>query len=265
MKKALNAKRKLGFISSTIPRPDPVADPDQFENWQCVNDIVSTWILNLVSKEIATSLVYVDSAKELCHDLKERFEHGNGPRIFELKRELTNLKQGAMTVSQYFTRIKMLWEELSSYRPMPCNCGDSHSMHDFLQSKYVHYFLMGLDESFAQICAQIMLMEPLPAINKVLSLVVQEERHMSIDVSSSSNQVAFLAKNNQPQQLLHGRGRGQQKKDRPMCSHCGFLGHTVEKYYKIHGFPPGYGRGRGTKPSVHHVAASEVQSTLNLD
>ncbi|XP_072080831.1 uncharacterized protein [Arachis hypogaea] len=193
MKKALNAKRKLRFISGTIPRPDPAADPDQFENW-----------------------------------------------------------------------IKMLWKEFSSYRPVLCNCGDACSMHDFLQSEYVH-FLMDLDESFAQIRAQILLMESLPSINKVLSLVVQEERHRSIGASSSSNQVAFLAKNNQPQQLLLGRGRGQQKKNRSMCSYCGLLGHTVKKCYKIHGFPPGYGRGHGTKPSIHHVAASEAQFTLNLD
>ncbi|XP_057763586.1 uncharacterized protein LOC130984730 [Arachis stenosperma] len=129
----------------------------------------------------------IDSAEELWHDLKERFEHGNGPRIFELKRELMNLKQDAMTVSQYFTRIKMLWEELSSYHLVPCNCGDARLMHDFFQSEYVHFFLMGLDESFTQIRAQILLMKSIPAINKVLSLVVQEERHRIIGASSSSN------------------------------------------------------------------------------
>jgi len=30
------------------------------------------------------------------------------------------------------------------------------------------------------------------------------------------------------------------KKDRQTCSHCGIVGHTVEKCYKIHGFPPGF-------------------------
>ncbi|XP_030949207.1 uncharacterized protein LOC115973109 [Quercus lobata] len=29
-------------------------------------------------------------------------------------------------------------------------------------------------------------------------------------------------------------------KEGPTCSHCGLLGHTVEKCYKIHGYPPGY-------------------------
>ncbi|XP_025609784.1 uncharacterized protein LOC127747692 [Arachis duranensis] len=99
MKKALNAKRKLGFVTGTVPRPDPALDPEQFETWQCINDVVSTWILNSVSKEIASSLVYADSAEELWNDLTERFQHGNGPRNFEIKRELMNLRQGALTVS----------------------------------------------------------------------------------------------------------------------------------------------------------------------
>ena len=30
------------------------------------------------------------------------------------------------------------------------------------------------------------------------------------------------------------------RKDRPSCSHCGVAGHTVEKCYKVHGYPPGF-------------------------
>ena len=37
-------------------------------------------------------------------------------------------------------------------------------------------FLMGLNDSFAHIRAQLLLLYPLPPINKVFSLVSQEER-----------------------------------------------------------------------------------------
>ena len=30
------------------------------------------------------------------------------------------------------------------------------------------------------------------------------------------------------------------KKEKPMCTHCGFFGHTVDKCYKIHGYTPGF-------------------------
>ncbi|XP_020972918.1 uncharacterized protein LOC110269434 [Arachis ipaensis] len=118
MRKALNAKCKLRFITGSFPPPNSTTEPEKFENWQCVNDV-------------------------------ECFQHGNGPRIFELKHELMNLHQGTMNIFQYFTRIKVLWEELNTHRPIQCNCGDTQAMREFLQYEYVHCFFMGLDKYFS--------------------------------------------------------------------------------------------------------------------
>jgi len=46
--------------------------------------IVLSWILNSVSQEIASSIIYIDSAEEMWNDIKERFSQQNGPRIFQL-------------------------------------------------------------------------------------------------------------------------------------------------------------------------------------
>lgn len=44
---------------------------------------------------------------------------------------------------------------------------------------------MGLNESYAQIREQVLMLEPLPVITKVFSIVVQEERHRSIHCNVS--------------------------------------------------------------------------------
>ncbi|CAL9242678.1 unnamed protein product, partial [Arabidopsis halleri] len=31
-----------------------------------------------------------------------------------------------------------------------------------------------------------------------------------------------------------------QRKDKPTCSHCGFIGHVMDRCYKLHGYPPGW-------------------------
>ncbi|KAF9673562.1 hypothetical protein SADUNF_Sadunf10G0037000 [Salix dunnii] len=48
------------------------------------------------------------------------------------------------------------------------------------------------------------------------------------------------------------------RKDRPTCSHCGISGHTVDKCYKVHGFPPGYKftKGKNAFPSVQQVSGT---------
>lgn len=44
-----------------------------------------------------------------------------------------------------------------------------------------------------------------------------------------------------------------QGKERPQCTHCGKLGHTTDKCYKLHGFPPGF-RFKGKNHMAHQVS-----------
>lgn len=55
-------------------------------------------------------------------------------------------------------------------------------------------------------------------------------------------------------------GNQFKKKDRPMCSHCGLLGHTIDQCFKIHGYPPGY------KPRPRNPRSSNAnQATIASD
>ncbi|KAG2707303.1 hypothetical protein I3760_05G142600 [Carya illinoinensis] len=84
---------------------------------------------------------------------------------------------GQLTVSAYFIRLKALWDELLNYKPVPmCSCGAVTLLNSYVQQERILQFLMGLNESFASARAQILLMEPLPPLNKVFSLVLQEEQ-----------------------------------------------------------------------------------------
>jgi hypothetical protein len=67
---------------------------------------------------------------------------------------------------------------------------------------------------------------------------------------------AALAENNYKN---NGGNRGFGRKERPSCSHCGMMDHTVEKCYKIHGYAL---RQRLKRPTTNQVmnAASSVNS-----
>jgi len=113
----------------------------------------------------------------MWQDLKDRFSQGNGPRIFQLQKILTTLSQENFSVSEYFTKIKSIWDELDNYDPIPsCLCGGMWSVHEKHNQDHVFQFLMGLNDSFANIRGHILLNDPLPPINKVFSLIIQEER-----------------------------------------------------------------------------------------
>ncbi|XP_072950413.1 uncharacterized protein [Typha angustifolia] len=245
---ALSVKNKVCFIDGSITRPVGI-DPS-INSWIRNNNIVISWILNSVSKDISASVIFSDSAREIWIDLKERYLQKNGPKIFQLRRDLMNLSQGQMSVSTYFTKLKTIWEELGNYKPVctcnRCSCGGIKSIADHHQMEYVMSFLMGLNDSFSQVRGQLLLMDPIPPINKVFALISQEEQQRNVNVltngSNGQNSMAFAVKNEVSKSVISTGSQinKNQKKERPLCTHCGYQGHTIDKCYKLHGYPPGY-------------------------
>jgi hypothetical protein len=93
-------------------------------------------------------------------------------------------------------------------------------------------------------------MDAFPLINKVFSLIIQEEKQREICVSSLSNDTSFAlmtkslmpklvfappASIHEPVAFMTKTTLGPRfskpnfRKDSPVCSHCGVAGHTVAK------------------------------------
>jgi hypothetical protein len=70
--------------------------------------MVLLWLLNSVSKEIATSIIYIDDASDMWNDLQDHFSQHNGPRVFQLQKAISSLSQENSYVSTYFTAMKRL-------------------------------------------------------------------------------------------------------------------------------------------------------------
>ncbi|XP_012829875.1 PREDICTED: uncharacterized protein LOC105951029 [Erythranthe guttata] len=142
---SFTVKNKLGFVDGSIVEP-PEDDPVLHNAWVRNNGMVMSWILNAISKDIQASVMYCKNAREIWNDLNVRFSQTNGPRIFQLRRELANLRQEHFSVNVYFTKMKAIWDELVNFRPN-CTCG---LLVDYYNQEHVMAFLMGLNESFSQ-------------------------------------------------------------------------------------------------------------------
>ncbi|KAA8531693.1 hypothetical protein F0562_006590 [Nyssa sinensis] len=190
-----------------------------------------------------------------------------------------NLHQEQSSVSIYFTKLKTIWEELSNYWPNcscgKCSCDGVKNLNDHHQMEYIMSFLMRLDDSFSQVRGQLLLMDPMPPINRVFSLIVQEEQQMrtnpSSDSSNSIGTMAFAVKidvaksggsGSQNSQNSNSSASKNQKRDRPYCTHCKILGHTVDRCNKIHVYPPRYKfrSNNNSNVAAHQVSTSDDKS-----
>uniref|UniRef100_A0A803QNN8 Retrotransposon Copia-like N-terminal domain-containing protein n=1 Tax=Cannabis sativa TaxID=3483 RepID=A0A803QNN8_CANSA len=187
---AFAAKNKTAFLDGSLPKPIP--SDHAFCSWTRCNNM---------------------------NDLIDRFNEGNGPRIFQLKAELHSIQQGDQSISSYFTKLQSLWDELKEFQPIAnCTCGALQRLQDFYNMDQVLQFLTGLNESYNSVRAQILLIEPLPSISKVFSMVVQEERLRTLG-SGRPPMAAATQPSNPP----------RSKKPRPSCSHCHKPGHLAHQ------------------------------------
>ncbi|XP_009795566.1 uncharacterized protein LOC142182225 [Nicotiana tabacum] len=100
--RALSVKNKVGFINKKCKKPD--ASDALFDQWEWCDDMVTSWILNLLSKDLAESLQYVNDAKELWKELKDRYDQTNGAKLYQSQKEISDLSQGTFDITGYYTK-----------------------------------------------------------------------------------------------------------------------------------------------------------------
>ncbi|XP_062109408.1 uncharacterized protein LOC133820027 [Humulus lupulus] len=196
---SIGAKNKSNFLNGSLSQPSP-NDP-HFHSWQRCNQMIMSWIIHSVSPDIKSSIMFLNSTAAMWVELNNRFNQGNGPRLFELRQTLIRLHQGDDSISSYFTKLKAIWDEINEICPRtPCTCAaaadnlDSHNQEQVLQ------FLTCLNESYHAVRAQVLLIDPLPSLSKVFSMIILEERQRNLGPSTNPNIIATTTSNQIPVQ-----------------------------------------------------------------
>ena len=127
-------------------------------------------------------------------------------------------------------------------------------------------FLMGLNDTYAAVRGYILLMDPIPSLSKIFSLLLEDEKAKKVGARKRveiDTAVALAAKSSN----AYAKNSTKSKSRRPECTHCGTMGHVVDKCYKLHGYPLDYkfktkGQSAGSSSSfANNVVAIEDSSS----
>ncbi|XP_019158012.1 PREDICTED: uncharacterized protein LOC109154739 [Ipomoea nil] len=184
MKIALGVKNKFGFVNGDILNPGQ--GDIKYAVWKRCNDIVWSWILKSVNSTIAESVLYFEFAEDIWKALEKRYSQADPHRIVEIQNEIFKNLQGNMTINEYFTKCNGLWEQLNAMRPIPvceclprCSCRLLSKIQKDREDDQVIRFLEGLKDEFETIKSGVLVMDPIPTMEKVLNMALKLERKLN--------------------------------------------------------------------------------------
>ncbi|KAH0734514.1 hypothetical protein KY285_010221 [Solanum tuberosum] len=212
--------------------------------------MVISWLLNSLSREISESVIYSSTAKELWSDLEARFGQSSGAKLFQLQKELSDLVQGVANIATYYTKIKKLWDEVDNMNiSILCTCEARGKNIKGKQDERLVQFLMGLNDSYCSARGNILIISPLPSISNAYTLLIQEEKHREMNTTpkypGESSSFIVTGTNNGGQRSYGLTLKGQRvqfdnKKFGLVCRYCKKSGHTIDKCFKLHGYPANF-------------------------
>ncbi|KHN41351.1 hypothetical protein glysoja_031466, partial [Glycine soja] len=148
--------------------------------------------------------------------------------------------------------LRVIWDELESYRPNPiyacnpkCSCDTFSNVLERKKQDHVMQFLRGLNDQFSTVRFNFLMMDPLPSIAKVFSYAVKQERKNGFPHNPSS-------RGGRSGSTGFGRGNSGGRGNK-ICIHCGLNNHIVDECYRNHGYPPGHKYHKPQDSLVNHV------------
>eukprot|EP00256_Glycine_max_P057068 XP_014624767.1 uncharacterized protein LOC106796590 [Glycine max] len=286
----LSAKNKVEFVNGNAP--EPLKTDRTYGAWNRCNNMVVSWLVHSVSTSIRQSILWMDKAEETWNDLKSRYAQGDLLRVSDLQQEAASIKQGSLSVTEYFTKLRVIWDEVEIFRPDPvcsctvkCTCSVLNIMAQRKREDRAMQFLRGLNEQYNNIRSHVLLMDPIPTIPKIFSLVAQQERqlagnnalpNLNIEVKEgpSINAVKstceFCGRVGHSENVCYkkhgipsnydGKSKGFGMRNGKTCAYCGKPGHTIDICYKKHRYPLGF-KFTNSRTMANNIVAVEGKAT----
>lgn len=155
-----------------------------------------------------------------------------------------------------------------------CTCTLIPTLQSYRDTDHVIRFLKNLNEQYAAVRSQIMLMKPLPDVDEVFSMLIQQERQLNDNIFDEHKVLANVSDHGQMgrgkyrgrggrhSSGRYGGGRGGTK----VCTYCQKSGHTIDTCNKKHGYPPNYFKNSAVNNYVvdEDAASEDDERSLHL-
>ncbi|KAL2904693.1 Retrovirus-related Pol polyprotein from transposon RE2, partial [Bienertia sinuspersici] len=203
-------------------------DAEKQDQWDTCNSMVIAWMIGSMTSHVKESVMYVRNARDMWMQLERRFSLTNGTRKYKLNKVVYDLRQKEQSVTEYYTTMKSLWDELDAMSNLPPITVMTLEVQTFVNARNkqrdeerLFQFLNGFDDDYGSERSHILMFSPLPSVEEACARFVQEEAQREILKEDKA-------------EIETGAMMGKKIEE---CAVCGLKGHTKEKCWKVIGYP----------------------------
>lgn len=97
----LTAKNKMSFVDGTLPKPE--VESEEYRAWCMCNSMITGWIITVLEPQIAASILYIETAREIWIELEERYGQLLSAQIYAISQEIFHTNQDNKPIVEYYT------------------------------------------------------------------------------------------------------------------------------------------------------------------
>ncbi|XP_047067855.1 uncharacterized protein LOC124675826 [Lolium rigidum] len=225
------------------------------------NDRVLVWLLGSMEPIVRQQVEIMPTVHEVWVALEKQFVgKSNKMQATRIMDELTHLKQGTKSVTEYVGDVKRLYRDLHYFHPFqPVDKQDLAVHHKWFESLVAKLFLDGLNEEF-NLRRQLIFSQPeWPSLDEIISSVLEEETRLAQpkedNMRCGDDRAALMM-----QSRRSPRPFGKSNKGRSFCDYCKRSGHTKEACFELHGYPSWWEKGKICSAGANRKQAGHIAS-----
>ena len=148
-----------------IPKPEEAA----YYRWDIENNMVKSWLINSMTVEIGENFLLYETAYDIWEAARESYSTKDDISArFEIESAIYDLKQGTLTVTEYYHALTRLWQQLdTAEEPNWTTNEDRQTFKKLNESRKIIRFLAGLNRNQDDVRGRILAIKPLPGLHEV--------------------------------------------------------------------------------------------------
>ncbi|XP_070665303.1 uncharacterized protein [Malus domestica] len=173
-----------------------------------------------------SKLVFINGSIKLWEAVKEMYgSQNNVARVFQLKKDISDLQQNGKLFVQLLGSMKSMWNELEIYRP---HTTDAALLRKRAEEDKIFQLLSSLDSTYEDLQCHILMNNELPSFTSVCATIQREKVRRKVKI------MGIMASVPEARAYLTNKRKYKGKHLNLKCQHCNNIGHVKDTCWILH-------------------------------